>query len=205
MTRAMRAADGRAGSMDGEHAPDAVALLDTPVGRLTIFVSDVGVAAIAWGDRQSHPSVGREPARGVPVVDPQRTRPAVEQLTAYFDGDLTEFDLVLDLRGVTTTSRKVLETLCEKTPYGSSVTYGELAHSSNTGVPARGIGSIMGSNPVPIVVPCHRVLASTGLGGYSGGNSGDGLRTKRWLLTLEGVLQPTLDWIDPRLTGRSDG
>ena len=72
-------------------------------------------------------------------------------------------------------------------PYGRVVTYGELA--SRTGIPARGIGSIMGSNPIPIVVPCHRVVAGDGLGGFSGGT---GVESKRRLLTLEGYLSPGL-------------
>jgi methylated-DNA-[protein]-cysteine S-methyltransferase len=82
----------------------------------------------------------------------------------------------------------VLQALYE-IPYGKVVTYGELAARSGTGVPARGIGSIMGANPLPIVVPCHRVVAGNGLGGFSGGV---GVETKRWLLTHEGYLQPTL-------------
>jgi methylated-DNA-[protein]-cysteine S-methyltransferase len=84
----------------------------------------------------------------------------------------------------------VLSTLFSTVPYGHVVTYGELAERSGTGVPARGIGSIMGSNPIPIIVPCHRVIAGSGLGGFSGG---DGVESKRWLLTLEGYLPPTLD------------
>ena len=58
-------------------------------------------------------------------------------------------------------------------------------------MPARAIGSIMGANPIPIIVPCHRVVAGNGLGGFSGG---EGVESKRWLLTMEGYLQPTLDW-----------
>ncbi|WP_202818845.1 MGMT family protein [Actinosynnema sp. ALI-1.44] len=57
----------------------------------------------------------------------------------------------------------------------------------------------MGSNPVPIVVPCHRVVASGGLGGYSGGTGGDGLAVKQWLLIMEGALPPTLGWDPDRL------
>ncbi|MCT2586387.1 methylated-DNA--[protein]-cysteine S-methyltransferase [Actinophytocola sp. S1-96] len=83
--------------------------------------------------------------------------------------------------------RRVLGTLYETVPYGTVVTYGELAH--RTGIPARGIGAIMGSNPIPIVVPCHRVVAGDGLGGFSGGS---GVESKRRLLTLEGYLPPGL-------------
>ena len=80
--------------------------------------------------------------------------------------------------------------LYDTVPYGRVVTYGELAARSGTGIPARGVGAVMGSNPVPLIVPCHRVVSGDGLGGYSGG----GVEVKRWLLTLEGALPPTLDW-----------
>ena len=76
--------------------------------------------------------------------------------------------------------------------YGDTITYGELAELSGTGVPARAIGGIMAANPVPIIIPCHRVVASDGLGGYSGGEPGRHLETKRWLLENEGALPPSL-------------
>jgi methylated-DNA-[protein]-cysteine S-methyltransferase len=101
----------------------------------------------------------------------------------------------------------VLRTLHDTVGFGQAITYGGLATRSGSGVPARGIGAIMGANPLPIVVGCHRVLAATGLGGYSGGHreapgelrpgsSPYGLETKRWLLTFEEILPPTLGW-DP--------
>lgn len=76
--------------------------------------------------------------------------------------------------------------------FGRTVTYGELAELSGTGLPARAIGAVMGANPVPILLGCRRVLAGDGLGGYSGGPPGQGLQTKRWLLEHEGVLPPRL-------------
>ena len=165
----------------------ATGSLDSPVGRLSVAVSEIGLAAVRWGEFSAGP--------GWTVVDDHdRVRPALEQLTAYFAGELRTFDLPIDLSGLGRSQRLVLETLFGEVGYGSSITYGELAHRSETGVPARGIGAIMGANPIPIVVPCHRVLAANGLGGYSGGRDGEGLETKRWLLTMEGVLQPTLDW-----------
>ncbi len=162
----------------------ATADLATPVGRVAVAVSDVGVRAIGWC------SAG-ELAAG--ANDDGRTDVVLTQLAEYFRGERRAFDVPLDWDGVTTTQRRVLQALYDHVPYGTSVTYGELATLSGTGVPARAIGSIMGSNPIPIVVPCHRVLAHNGLGGYSGG-AGNGLETKRWLLTLEGALPPTLDW-----------
>lgn len=169
----------------------AIGELPTPVGLLGVLVSPCGLAGVCWG-RYDLSTIGR------PVIeDRDRTASVLGQLAEYFAGERRQFDLELDLRGATRSRRLVLTALCDTVPYGSSVTYGELGHRSGTGIPARGIGSIMGSNPIPIVIPCHRVLASNGLGGYSGGHSGDGSATKRWLLTMEGLLSPTLDWTGP--------
>lgn len=176
----------------------AVGALDTPVGMLSVAVSRAGLTGIRWG----RPEL---PAGTSVVPEPARVASALEQLRAYFAGELIGFDLPLDLRGMSRGRRMVLQTLYDSVPYGSSITYGELAHRSGTGVPARGIGAMMGSNPLPIVVPCHRVLASNGLGGYSGGRSGEGRETKRWLLTMEGVLPPPLDWIQPGRGGSAGG
>ncbi|GAB1816948.1 methylated-DNA--[protein]-cysteine S-methyltransferase [Herbidospora sp. RD11066] len=109
------------------------------------------------------------------------------QLAAYFAGELKEFTMPIDWRLMSKTQRRVLGLLFESVPYGQAVTYGDLANE--TGIPARAIGSIMGSNPIPIIVPCHRVVAGGGLGGFSGGT---GVESKRWLLTMEGHLPPTL-------------
>lgn len=75
---------------------------------------------------------------------------------------------------------------------GETVTDAELARRKGTGVPARAIGSILAANPVALVVPCHRVFAADGLGGFSGGEPGHELETKRWLLENEGALPPVL-------------
>ncbi|MGB3440239.1 MAG: methylated-DNA--[protein]-cysteine S-methyltransferase [Actinophytocola sp.] len=120
---------------------------------------------------------------------PARTDAVRTQLSRYFAGELREFDIDVDWRLMSEAQRRVLGTLYSTVPYGKVVTYGELAARSGSGIPPRGIGSIMGSNPIPIVVPCHRVVAGDGLGGFSGGT---GVESKRRLLTLEGYLPPTL-------------
>ncbi|MEV7965123.1 methylated-DNA--[protein]-cysteine S-methyltransferase [Sphaerisporangium sp. NPDC088356] len=163
----------------------------TPLGDVLAAVTPDGVVATGFrdGDAARRKLLGR---LGVPGVDdPARTAHARDELAAYFAGELREFTVPVDWRLASTLQRRVLGTLYEKIPYGRVTTYGELAESSGSGVPARAIGSIMGSNPVPIIVPCHRVVAGNGLGGFSGG---DGVDSKRWLLTLEGYLPPTLDW-----------
>jgi O-6-methylguanine DNA methyltransferase len=123
---------------------------------------------------------------------------ACGQLGEYFAGQRRSFDLPVDWSGMSAAQRQVLPVLLASAPYGETVTYGALAHRAGLAdggkVPAaRVTGQIMGSNPCPIVVPCHRVVASDGLGGYSGGT---GIEIKRWLLIFEGALPPTLDW-DP--------
>ncbi|WP_205215144.1 methylated-DNA--[protein]-cysteine S-methyltransferase [Amycolatopsis albispora] len=159
--------------------------LATEVGRVLVAVTPAGLASTAFDDTPELRE--RIAARlGLPVVsDPPRVEPVLAELREYFDGTRERFEFPVDWRLYSSTQQRVLGTLYETVPYGKTVTYGELAERSGTGVPARGIGSIMGSNPIPIVVPCHRVLASTGLGGFSGG---DGVPSKRQLLTLEGRL-----------------
>ena len=166
----------------------AFAEVETPVGGVLVAVTEVGLVASGWrvGDGERARLVQ---ALGVEEVeDSGRTAGIVGELERYFAGELRVFGAVLDWRLTSVVQRKVLETL-RGVAYGKVVTYGELARLSGSGVPARGIGAIMGANPLPIVVPCHRVVAGNGLGGFSGGV---GVETKRWLLTHEGYLQQTL-------------
>ncbi|HEX4815821.1 MAG TPA: methylated-DNA--[protein]-cysteine S-methyltransferase [Nonomuraea sp.] len=162
----------------------ALAEVATPVGPFVLAVTEVGLCASGWGFRER--LAGRLGL--AEVQDPDRTALAVAELDAYFRGDLRAFETPIDWRLTSGVRRQVLQAL-HRVPYGTAVTYGELAELSGAKVPARGIGSIMGSNPIPIVVPCHRVIAGSGLGGFSGG---EGVETKRRLLTHEGYLQPTL-------------
>ncbi|MGH8827129.1 MAG: methylated-DNA--[protein]-cysteine S-methyltransferase [Jiangellaceae bacterium] len=181
--------------MDQSHDDIAVGGLDTPVGRISVALTQVGLVDVGWAE----PDELAERAALPVVADTGRVAPALHQLAEYFLGTRRSFDLPLDWRHTRRSQRTVLQTLYAAVGYGSSITYGELALRSNAEVPARGIGAIMGSNPIPIVVPCHRVVAHDGLGGYSGGSGRDGLEVKRWLLTLEGVLPPTLDWSPGRV------
>ncbi|KHK96217.1 cysteine methyltransferase [Microbacterium mangrovi] len=157
--------------------------LRTPVGTLGVICRGDAITDVGW--RLTCPDDAAETA------DPLLTE-TLDQLAAYFGGGLRRFDVPVDLGEQSDGTRAVLTYLHESVLYGESITYGELAERSGSGIPARGIGAIMGANPVPIIVPCHRVLASDGLGGYSGGEHGQGLATKRWLLEFEGVLPPPL-------------
>ncbi|MFB9677924.1 methylated-DNA--[protein]-cysteine S-methyltransferase [Streptosporangium vulgare] len=163
----------------------------TRLGDMVVAVTEDGVASVGWGDpaRFRARMLGR---LGLEETDdPAMTAAVLGELGDYYAGRLKVFGVPVDWRLTSPVQRKVLGTLYETVPYGKVVTYGELAARSGTGVPARAIGSIMGANPVPVIVPCHRVVAGNGLGGFSGG---DGVESKRWLLTLEGYLQPMLDW-----------
>ncbi|MFC4944856.1 methylated-DNA--[protein]-cysteine S-methyltransferase [Pseudonocardia sp. GCM10023141] len=163
-----------------------------PIGALTIGVTDIGLALVAFGD---HPEAAEKAAAklGEPLEQGAATDAVAAELAEYFAGRRTTFDVPLDWRLTSAGSqRRVLASLYETVGYGAVVTYGELAERSGLGkayTAARGVGSIMGSNPIPVVVPCHRVMASDGLGGFGGGRP-----TKEWLLGLEGVLTPALDF-----------
>jgi methylated-DNA-[protein]-cysteine S-methyltransferase len=112
---------------------------------------------------------------------------AAGQIVEYLAGDRQDFAVALDWAAVDATHRRVLETLCAIAPYGTTVTYGELGKQARVDDP-REVGVFMARNPLPLVVPCHRVVASDGLGGFGGG-----LELKRRLLELEGVLPTRLD------------
>ncbi len=161
-----------------------------PIGALTLGVTDAGLALVVFGRR---PEVAEQAARrlGERLADGDGGV-AAAQIAEYLAGERRAFDLTLDWSLTSGSQRKVLQVLYETVPFGATATYGELAARSGLGkahTAARGVGSIMGSNPLPVVVACHRVLGSDSLGGFGGGRA-----TKEWLLALEGVLTPALDF-----------
>lgn len=155
--------------------------VETAIGIVGIEASDAGVRRVRLPG-----STQLERRDGSDVVG-ERTALAAAELEEYACGERAAFDFPLDWSGVEATHRRVLETLCEIAPYGTTVTYGELGQRSGVD-DARDVGVMMATNPLPLVVPCHRVVASNGLGGYGGG-----LELKRRLLELEGVLPARLD------------
>jgi methylated-DNA-[protein]-cysteine S-methyltransferase len=169
------------------------AWLTTPVGQVSVGCSTDGVARVQYG-APARSSSGD--AAGHDLAEEAR-----QQLREYFRGQRTAFDLAVDWSGTAGPQREVLKLLDGSVRYGQTITYGALASRAGLAadegtLTARTVGQIMGSNPIPVIVPCHRVVASDGLGGYSGGA---GIEVKRWLLILEGSLPPTLDWqpMDP--------
>lgn len=112
---------------------------------------------------------------------------AAAQLERYFAGELKRFELPLSSRAEYTVFRHKVWERMQKIPYGEVATYGEVA--AQLGTAARAVGGACGKNPLPIIVPCHRVVAANGLGGFSGQwESGEPGDVKRSLLTLEGAL-----------------
>ncbi len=141
---------------------------NTPLGSLTVSEADGYIVALDWG-------WGRDNSE-TPLL-----REARAQVNAYFDKTLFVFDLPVKPFG-TPFQKRVWEEI-RRVPYGSTASYGGIAHVISSG--PRAIGGACGRNPLPLVIPCHRILASQGrIGGYS---AMDGLDTKRALLALEGI------------------
>lgn len=143
------------------------ALLGTPVGPLTLVEQDGAIVALDWD------ASGGEAETDV-------LHDALAQLDAYFKGAVDGFTVPLRPRG-STFQQRFYAALCA-IPYGETRTYGDLA--SELGVSAQAIGQACGANPIAILIPCHRVLGATGLGGFSGAG---GVEAKVALLKLEGA------------------
>jgi methylated-DNA-[protein]-cysteine S-methyltransferase len=162
----------------------AVATTDSPIGTLSLAATPEGLVRVGF-PREGDAFVEEVAAHLSPrvVVLPARLDAARRQLDEYFEGTRHHFDLAVDLSLAHGFRRTVLETLYETVGFGQTLSYLELAARSGSPRASRAVGSAMATNPVPIVVPCHRVLRSGGaLGGYGGG-----LDVKRYLLALEGA------------------
>lgn len=155
------------------------------------YDSQVGVVGVLGGPQGVRATGWQLAARDASIEPDETVQLVIGQLREYFAGQRHDFDVPLDLPPLEPSTLAVLQAM-QTIAYGETITYGELAVRSGTGLPARAIGSIMGANPIPLIIPCHRVVASDGLGGYSGGEPGRELETKRWLLENEGALPPTL-------------
>jgi len=159
-------------------------VIDSPLGPLYMAATAGGLCRISLGgdaetffaSLTSLANIGR---------NPQQLALAAEQLRAYFKNPSFVFDLPLDLSGVTPFQREVLVT-ARTIPAGTVWTYKRLAEAVGRPKASRAVGQAMARNPLPIVIPCHRVVGSSGsLTGYGGG---EGIAAKRWLLQREGAL-----------------
>jgi len=155
----------------------ALALTDSPLGRLAIGATDRGVAMLQILD-----STGPLAFKNSQIAQDHIDR-AVYQLSQYFAGELAKFDLSLDLAG--TDFQLAVWAALAQVGKSKSVSYSELALAAGRPLAARAVGGAVGANPVPIILGCHRVLGSGGtLTGYS---ATGGLKTKQWLLDFEGI------------------
>ncbi len=141
--------------------------LHSPVGDLSVSAENDMIVALDWGwGRDQTPT---------PLL-----KDALKQLNAYFDGKLKAFNLPLDPAG-TAFEKRVWGEMC-KIPLGEVLRYGDVAKKLKSA--ARAVGTACGRNPIPIIIPCHRIVAASGLGGYSGAGAAE---TKVALLRLEGA------------------
>jgi methylated-DNA-[protein]-cysteine S-methyltransferase len=146
-------------------------LIDTPMGPVGVTWENGALAGV-----DLEPTDLDESAERLPTF-------VVEEIDAYFRKDSLGFNLPLELKG--TSFQRLVWSALRSIPPGRTLTYGELAGELGTG--ARAVGGACRANPCPIVVPCHRVVAANGLGGFAGDTSGRKLEVKRWLLRHEGV------------------
>jgi len=169
-------------------APDGevhVGYLATPIGRLLVAATPAGLVRVGFETEapesvlaELRAGIGRRIVDDGTLVDAPRA-----ELEAYFAGTLGEFTMPLDLSGTSGFRRAVLDEMF-RIPYGTTISYAELARRAGNGRAARAAGHACATNPIPIVVPCHRVIGSDGgLHGYGGG-----LHVKQGLLRLEGVI-----------------
>jgi methylated-DNA-[protein]-cysteine S-methyltransferase len=157
----------------------------TSLGTIFIAVSSDGLTALNFGVSEAHFLADVEKLTGTrPVRAPDHAREVAEQVAAYLAGERTTFDLPVDLSSLTVFQRTVLEA-ATAVPRGEVTTYAEIARRIGRPKAYRAVGQALGRNPVPLVIPCHRVVAADGaLTGYSGGG---GIETKARLLALEGA------------------
>ncbi len=158
--------------------PTTFRLIESPLGPIRIVADEDGLTNVLLpGDSAVHVGTSTE---GGPVVDA-----AALQLAEWFAGNRMSFDLPLAPHG-TDFQQEVWRALCD-IPFGATASYGDIARSIGQPMATRAVGAANGKNPIPIIVPCHRVIGSTGaLTGYSGGN---GIETKRRLLDHEQGIQ----------------
>jgi methylated-DNA-[protein]-cysteine S-methyltransferase len=179
LDRRFRDAASAAGLLDAGYD-----LVDTPVGPLLVAATDEGIVRISY-DADPEAELERLGRIAGPRVlrAPRSVDDARRQLDEYFEGRREAFELDVDLRGTAPFAERVLRQLA-LVPYGRTTTYGALAAQVGEPQAARAVGTVMNRNPVPIVLPCHRVIGASGsLVGYGGG-----LARKEQLLRLEGAL-----------------
>lgn len=161
-------------------------LMGTPLGNFWLAISDQGLAAIEWGITCGEFETYLAKRFKQPVIyNPKKVGEAAEELKEYLDGKRRLFTVVIDWMVLRPFQRSVLQATCQ-IPYGETRTYKEISEQIHRHHAARAVGRAEATNPMPLVIPCHRVIGSDGkLHGYG---LAEGLKTKEWLLKLEGAL-----------------
>jgi methylated-DNA-[protein]-cysteine S-methyltransferase len=148
---------------------------NTPIGVVEVFAGILGVTGVNLA--------GHAPADLRPVRADAAAEAALAQILEYLAGSRKDFDLKLDRSAMKPFQLKVLNRAIA-IPYGQVMTYGQIATEFSSPAASRAVGGALGHNPMPILIPCHRVVAADGrLTGFS---AAEGIRTKQWLLELEG-------------------
>jgi methylated-DNA-[protein]-cysteine S-methyltransferase len=158
-------------------------LTSSPIGPIWAAISDRGLVAVEVSAKQGalNKQLNRLGFQEI-VIDQGKTSPALLQISEYLHGERKTFDLPIDWSVLTPFQERALRTTYE-IPYGQVSTYGEIARQLGNPRAARAVGRAEATNPMPLVLPCHRVLGSDG--GLHGYGAGEGLATKAWLLELE--------------------
>lgn len=170
-------------ALDRDTASICYATIDSPVGRVLVAATPAGLARVAFRGREDvFVAELRQRLHAEVVRSAERIGKILEQIDAYFAGKRRTFDVPVDTQLMTPFQRRVL-TAAQRVPAGAVVSYGDIARAIGQPKASRAVGQALGHNPIPIVIPCHRVIASDGsLGGYIGG-----LAIKKKLLALEGA------------------
>lgn len=167
------------------------AVLDSPIGPLSVAIDEAGVCGVRFGPVDGATPVPVDGATPVPdaALDDDRFVLVVAELRAYFAGELTEFTVPLSVRGGSEFERAVWDQMT-RIPYGEMRTYGEIATAVGDPGGARAVGTACNRNPIPVIVPCHRIVGAGGkLVGFGGG-----LPRKRQLLELEAGVAFQRSW-----------
>jgi methylated-DNA-[protein]-cysteine S-methyltransferase len=157
----------------------------TPIGDLCLAASDLGLVAVEWADSQLLFDAYLQRLKRPMQADPKKIKPYIRELTEYLQGKRHTFTIPIDWTLLRPFQRESLQAVF-RIPYGETRTYLDIALEINRPRAYRAVGRANATNPMPLVIPCHRLIGTDGkLHGYGGG---EGLKTKEWLLKLEGAV-----------------
>jgi len=157
----------------------------TPLGDLRLAASDFGLVAVEWAESQPQFDAHLTRLRRPIQPDARKIRPYAKELAEYLEGRRQAFTIPIDWTLFRPFQREALQAIF-RIPYGETRTYAEIAGQINRPRAYRAVGRANATNPMPLVIPCHRVIGADGkLHGYGGG---EGLKTKEWLLRMEGAV-----------------